>query len=56
MARIGEVAGDPEGVAVSTSGQLVTVWVGVESTDLDPEGAERLAELLGRAAREARGT
>lgn len=55
MVRIGEVPGDPDGIAVSTTGRLVTVWAGMEWTDLEPEAAERLAALLVRAAELARG-
>jgi len=55
MVRIGEVPGDPDGIAVSTTGRLVTVWAGMEWTDLEPEAAERLAALLVRAAELAGG-
>ena len=48
-------AGDPDGIAVSTTGRLVTVWAGMEWTDLEPEAAERLAALLVGAAELARG-
>jgi len=39
MVRIGEVPGDPDGIAVSTTGRLVRVWAGMEWTDLEPEAA-----------------
>lgn len=48
--------GDPEGVAVSTVEEeaLVTVWVGLEVTDLTPGAADQLAAFLRVAAARAR--
>jgi len=56
VAKVGDVVGDPEGVAVSTvEGQgLVSVWLGVESTDLSPDAADQLAAFLRVAAIRAR--
>jgi hypothetical protein len=56
VANIGDVAGDPEGVVVSTVEEeaLVTVWVGLEGTDLTPDAADQLAAYLRVAAARAR--
>ena len=56
MAKVGDMPGDPEGVAVSmVEGQaLVSVWVGLESTDLSPDSADQLAAFLRVAAARAR--
>jgi hypothetical protein len=55
VAKIGEVSGEPEPVAVSTTDKgLVTVWLGFESTDLSPEAAEQLAAFLKVAAARSR--
>jgi hypothetical protein len=52
MARIGEVRGDPNLVLVSTvEGEpLVTLWCGLERTDLSPAAARQLAAYLRTAA------
>lgn len=56
VAKVGDVPGDPEGVAVSTvEGQpLVSVWLGLEATDLSPDAADQLAAFLRIAAARAR--
>jgi hypothetical protein len=56
VAKIGDVTGDPEPVAVSTvEGEaLVTVWLGMESTDLSPDAADQLAAFLKVAAARSR--
>jgi hypothetical protein len=55
VAKIGDVTGDPEGVAVSTTdGGQVTVWLGMESTDLSPDAADQLAAFLKVAAARSR--
>ena len=55
MARIGEVTGDPEPVAVTTSDDgKVSIWLGLESTDLEPDAADQLAAYLRVAASRAR--
>jgi hypothetical protein len=52
MARIGEVRGDPNLVLVSTvEGEpLVTLWYGLEGTDLSLAAAGQLAAYLRTAA------
>jgi hypothetical protein len=57
MARIGEVHGDPDAVQVSTAEgwPMVTVWLGIEHTDLTPDQADQLAAYLKVAAARARG-
>jgi hypothetical protein len=55
MAKVGEVAGSPERVAVSTTDAgMVSLWMGLESSDLKPDAADQLAAFLRVAANRAR--
>lgn len=52
MARIGQVQGNLNLVLVSTmeAERLMTLWCGLEHTDLTPAAASQLAASLRRAA------
>jgi hypothetical protein len=54
-AKIGEVQGDPLPVLILTVERepLVTVWLGLERTDLSPVVARQLARFLQAAANRA---
>lgn len=57
MAKVGEVRCNDTPIIVSVTEEQkprVTVWTGMESTDLTPEQAEQLATYLKVAAARAR--
>jgi hypothetical protein len=57
VAKVGEVWGNGTPVLVSVTEERkprVTVWMGLESTDLTPDQAEQLASYLRVAATRAR--
>jgi hypothetical protein len=55
MAQVGEVAGEPYPVTVAVGERepVVSVWLGLDGTDLTPAAARQLAAFLRTAASRA---